>query len=82
MAGQRVAGGTGLSFETVKSSTRTFAIGISCLAAGIALALGINAHTNQGELDAQTLPAETRAVPLDPQQLLLSYSAARLTTAL
>jgi len=51
------------------------ALGFGGLAAGVALALGINAETGRGSAAAQSLPAETRLVPLDPKVLLLSYSA-------
>ena len=51
------------------------ALGIGGLAAGVALALGINGQTGAGTAVAQPAPVETRAVPLDPKALLLSYSA-------
>lgn len=59
----------------MRARAKAVAIGAGGLASGIALALGINAGTGQGVVDAQTLPAETRVVPINQGQLLLSYSA-------
>ncbi len=50
-------------------------LGLGGLAAGVALALGINAETGGGTAVAQALSAETRVVPIDQTKLLLSYSA-------
>ncbi|TRW14029.1 Do family serine endopeptidase [Glacieibacterium frigidum] len=59
----------------MRARAKAWAIGAGGLAAGVALAFGINAGTGQGSVDAQTLPAETRVVPINQGQLLLSYSA-------
>ena len=55
--------------------SRTLAVGVAALAAGFALALGVNSETGRGTVAAQSPAAETRVVPLDPKALLLSYSA-------
>lgn len=59
----------------MRARAKAMVIGAGGLAAGVALALGINAGTGQGVVDAQTLPAETRVVPINQGQVLLSYSA-------
>ena len=60
---------------SMRAQAKAWLFGAGGVAAGVALALGINSGTGQGTVDAQTLPAETRVVPLNTQAMLLSYSA-------
>ncbi len=55
-----------------------FAVGATCLATGVALAIGINVRTGRGAVEAQPVVVaapEARIVPIEGRSLLLSYSA-------
>ncbi|QXQ04917.1 Do family serine endopeptidase [Sphingosinicellaceae bacterium] len=59
----------------LRGNSRSVAVGAACLVAGVVLALGVNGETGRGGASAQSAPAETRVMPLNPTQILLSYSA-------